>query len=52
MPKADPQFNTGGLVVIPVEMQSSRPHRNLIYFIQVKLDILVVLTYKFSQCDT
>ena len=28
MPNADPHFNTGSLVTIPVGMQASRPNSN------------------------
>ena len=32
MPNADPHFNTGGLITIPVGMQASRPNRNYVSF--------------------
>ena len=32
MPNADPNFNTGGLITIPVGMQASRRNRNYASF--------------------
>ena len=32
MPNADPRFNTGGSIAIPVGMQASRPNRNYASF--------------------
>ena len=32
MPNADPHFNNGGSITIPVGMRASRPHRNYASF--------------------
>ena len=32
MPNADPHFNPGGSITIPVGMQASRPNRNYASF--------------------